>query len=170
MFYEDLKKLQLRFPGKELTKLGYSKGYVSDVINKKKEPSEDFLRDFYNKFSDGSPIETAMDQRLPLGDLKITLKDYFDLLTEQKKRAEEREREYLDIIKKKLISIDANSKEIADDISALTTENQAAHRAIMDSVDVAAGQPIGTSRGAAGIVEIASEQERVGKDKKVMRK
>lgn len=70
------------------------------------------------------------------------------------------------IIKDYLAAIHTNSKELADDIAALSSENQAAHRAIMDSVDVAAEQPIGTSRAAAGIVEIASEEERVGKGKK----
>lgn len=165
-FYEDLGKLELKFPGKELSKMGYSKGYVSDVINRKKEPSEDFLNAFYKKFSIGSQSKADMDQLLPLGDLRITLKDYFNLLISQAKKAEEREKEYLEIIKEKLISIDSNSKEMADDISALTTEVQAEHRAMMDSIDVAAKQPIGTTRAAAGIVEIASEQERAGKGKK----
>lgn len=159
-FYEDLEKLELRFPGKELAALGYSKGYVSDVINKKKEPSEELIKDFYKKFSNSSQSNNPIDQPLPLGDLRITLKDYFDLLIEQKRKAEEREKEYLDLIKNKLISIDTNSKELVDDVAALTSEIQAENRAMMDSIDVAAKQPIGTTRAAAGIVEIASEKER----------
>lgn len=80
-FYEDLGRLELRFPGKELAKLGYSKGYVSDVINRKKEPSEDFLKAFYKKFSNSSQRSSEVDNYvLPLGEVKVTLKDYIDLL------------------------------------------------------------------------------------------
>jgi hypothetical protein len=38
---------------------------------------------------------------------------------------------------------------------------------MMDSVDVAAGQPIGTTRAAAHTVELAYEQGHQGKGKKV---
>jgi hypothetical protein len=106
------------------------------------------------------------ERALPLGDLKITLKDYFNLLEEKARKAEERERELLDIIKRSLKNIETNSKEIADDIEALTTEIQAEHGAMMDSIDVAAKQPIGTTAAAAGTVEIASEQEHLSKGKK----
>jgi hypothetical protein len=102
---------------------------------------------------------------LPLGDLHVTLKDYVELLKDRARKAEEREKEYLEIIKSKLISIDANSKEMAEDIEALTTEIQAEHRAMMDTMDVAAGQPIGTTFAKADSVEIASQQQRVGKGK-----
>jgi transcriptional regulator with XRE-family HTH domain len=163
-FYEDLETLGLKFPGKEISKkLGISKGYVSDILNKKKEPSEDFLNDFYKMFSIGSPSNDMNNYTLPLGDLKITLSDYFELLKEQKRKAEEREKEYLEIIKTKLISIDANSKEMAEDIEALTTEIQAEHRAMMDTMDVAAKQPIGTTRAAAGTAELISEQKHSNK-------
>ena len=170
-FYEDLGTLGLKFPGKEISKkLGISKGYVSDILNKKKEPSEDFLNDFYKMFSIGSPSNDMSNYTLPLGDLKITLSDYFELLKEQKRKAEEREKEYLEIIKTKLISIDANSKEIAEDISALTIEVQAEHRAMMDTMDKAAKQPIGTTSAAADRIEIASQQERVNMGKAVIGK
>jgi hypothetical protein len=170
-FYEDLASLGLKRPVAEIhRRTKKSKGYISEVLRKIKEPGEDFLDVFYEKFSISSQNANDMDKQLPIGDLKVTLKDYFDLLKDQAKKAEEREREYLGIIKSKLISIDANSKEIAEDISALITENLAAHRAIMDSVDVAAEQTIGTTRAAAGIVELASQQEHVDKGKKKVRK
>jgi hypothetical protein len=170
-FYEDVEKLGLKFPGKEISKkLHVSKGYVSDVLNKKKEPSEEFLNDFYNLFTNGSQENNNMNDALPVGDLKITLKDYFELLAETARKAEAREKEYLEIIKSKLISIDANSKEIAEDISALTNEIQAEHRAMMDSIDVAAEQPIGTTRAAAHTVELAYERGHEDKDKKGMGK
>jgi hypothetical protein len=102
---------------------------------------------------------------LTTGNLKVTLGDYVSLLKEMAIKAEEREREYLSIIKNKLISIDASSKEMAEDISALTIEVQAEHRAMMDTLDKAAGYKIGTTRGAAHTVELASQQERAGKGK-----
>jgi transcriptional regulator with XRE-family HTH domain len=171
-FYEDLKRLDLRFPGKEIAnKLKVSKGYVSDVLNKKKEPSEEFMTDFYkmftSEFSNSSQSNEQSEHVLPIGALKVTLKDYVDLLIDKARKAEEREKEYLEIIKSKLLSIDASSKEIAEDISALTTEVQAEHRAMMDSIDVAAKQPIGTTRAAAHTVELAYEQERQDKGKKI---
>lgn len=164
-FYDDLKNLKLKRPVAEITrKTGISKGYVSEVLSKEKEPSENFLRLFYQKFIDNPEND---DYELPLGDLRVTLKDYVDLLKEQTRKAEEREKQFIEIIKGKLTKIETNSKEIADDISALTNENQAAHRALMDSVDIAARQPTGTTRAAAGIVELASQEKHVKKGKKV---
>lgn len=165
-FYDDVKNLGLKFPVATISKkMKKSKGYVSDILNKEKEPSENFLDDFYKKFFNDESGEDY-DNELPLGNLNITLKDYFDLLNEQKKKAEEREKEYLEIIKGSLIKIEFNSKEIVDDIQALTNETQAAHRAMMDSIDVAAKQPTGTTRAAAGIVELASQEEHLNKGRK----
>jgi hypothetical protein len=167
-FYNDLKKLGLIHPVAEIhKKTKVSKGYISEVLRKIKEPGPEFLKIFYEKFTISSQNQTDMDQYLPVGDLKVTLKDYVELLKSQAIKAEEREKEYLEIIKGKLISIDANSKEMVDDIEALTTEIQAEHRAMMDTMDIAAKQPIGTTRAAAGTVEIASEQEHAGKGKKI---
>ena len=174
-FYEDVNSLGLVHPVAEIHKeTKVSKGYISEVLRKIKEPGPDFLDLFYKKFTISSQKKLDMEsQVLPPGDFKVTLKDYVDLLKSQAKKAEEqalkseeREKEYLEIIKSKLISIDASSKEIAEDVSALTTEMQAEHRALMDSVDVAAKQPIGTTRAAAHTVELAYEQEHQGKGKK----
>jgi hypothetical protein len=166
-FYEDVAALNLVHPVAEIhRRTEISKGYISEVLRKIKEPGEDFLDIFYQKFSIGSQKHNDMDKPLPIGDLKVTLKDYVDLLKDQAKKAEEREKEYLGIIKSKLISIDVNSKEIADDLSALTKEVQAENRAMMDSIDVAAKQPIGTTSAKADSVELASEMGRVRKGKK----
>lgn len=162
-----INQYNIRFPVATLNKVtGEDMGNISKMLKGKKTITDNVFTSFTEKYPDKGQNKSDMDQTLPIGDLKITLKDYFSLLMEQKNKAEEREKEYLEIIKSKLISIDANSKEIAEDVSALITENQAAHRAIMDSVDVAAKQPTGTTRAAAGTVEIASEQERVGTGKK----
>jgi hypothetical protein len=167
-FYEDVTGLHLEFPVAEISQtLKKSKGYVSGILNKKKKPGKKFLDEFYKKFSISSQNKSMENYTLPIGDLKITLKDHFELLISQARKAEEREKEYLEIIKSKLISIDTNSKEIAEDISALTTEIQAEHRAMMDSIDVAAKQPIGTTAAAADTVELASQDEHLNKGKKV---
>lgn len=81
-------------------------------------------------------------------------------------RAEKDKERLYGIIEKYLVDIHSNSKEIVDDISALTIEIQAEHRAMMDTMDVAAKQPIGTTRAAAGTVELASGQEHLNKGKK----
>lgn len=52
-FYKDLESLKLKNPNKaihEATK--YNKGTISIYLNKKDEPSENFLEKFYNKFGD----------------------------------------------------------------------------------------------------------------------
>lgn len=166
-----INQYNIRFPVATLNKVtGEDMGNISKMLKGKKTITDNVFTSFTEKYPDKGQNESGMDQVLPLGDLKITLKDYFDLLTEQKKKAEAREKEYLEIIKGKLISIDANSKEIAEDISALTDEIQAEHRAMMDSIDVAAKQPIGTTYAKADTIELASQQGRVGKDKKVTRK
>lgn len=167
-FYDDVARLDLEFPVAEISKsLKKSKGYVSGILSKTKKPSKNFLDEFYKKFTISSQnVNNMVNNNLPLGELNITLKDHFELLASQARKAEEREKEYLEIIKSKLISIDASSKEIAEDISALTSEIQAEHRAMMDTMDKAAEQPIGTTRAAARTVELAYEQERQGKGKK----
>lgn len=170
-FYEDVTHLGLIHPVAEIhKKTKVSKGYISEVLRRIKEPGPDFLNIFYEKFTISSQNKSDMDTVLPVGDLRVTLKDYVDLLKSQAIKAEEREKEYLEIIKGKLISIDANSKEIAADIEALTTEVQAEHRAMMDTVDVAAKQPIGTTAAKADTLELAYQQERQGKGKKLVGK
>jgi hypothetical protein len=169
-FYDDVDNLHLEFPVAEISQtLKKSKGYVSGILSKKKKPGKKFLDLFYQKFSISSRNNNNMDNYvLPIGDLKITLRDHFELLKSQAEKAEAREKEYLEIIKGKLISIDASSKEIVEEIEALTDEIQAEHRAMMDSIDVAAKQPIGTTAANADSVEIASRQEHAGKGKAVV--
>lgn len=56
-FYADVDKLGLKFPGAAIVEAtGESKGNVSKYLNKKKQPSESFLKRFYEKFPKGSKI------------------------------------------------------------------------------------------------------------------
>jgi transcriptional regulator with XRE-family HTH domain len=170
-FYTDLEKMDLRFPVAEIVrKLKVSKGYVSEVLSRKKEPSEDFINRFYQEFSKGSQPPMTGNYELPVGNLKVTLLDYVELLKEQNRKLESREAEYLKILKESLTALVTSSKGIADDIAALTMEVQAEHRAIMDTADKAAEQPIGTTRAAARTVELASHAERSKKGKAESRK
>lgn len=51
-FLEEVKKLNLRFPGKEIVKrTGYKSGIVSEYLTSKKLVSESFLREFCKAFS-----------------------------------------------------------------------------------------------------------------------
>jgi hypothetical protein len=167
-FYEDVEGLKLKFPVAIISKkTEIAKGYVSEVLSKKKEPSEDFIKTFYEKFSIGSETNNDMNnQELPIGNLKVTLKDYVDLLKEQTKKAEAEKDRLYNLLEKQLSELKTNSKEIVEEIVALSTEVQAEHRAMMDSIDVAAKQPIGTTRAAAHSVELASQDEYSNKGKK----
>ncbi|MCO5238892.1 MAG: hypothetical protein M9904_02445 [Chitinophagaceae bacterium] len=52
-FYEDVASLKLRFPNAAIVKAtGEPKGNVSSYLNKKRKPTEDFLRRFYSVFSE----------------------------------------------------------------------------------------------------------------------
>ena len=54
-FYECVDKLKLRFPNAAIAKAtGFSKGNVSEYMNRKKEPSEAFINAFYKAFPNGS--------------------------------------------------------------------------------------------------------------------
>lgn len=166
-FYEDVEGMKLKFPVATIAeKTKKAKGYVSEVLRKIKEPSEDFLNTFYEKFSIGSETNKDMENyTLPVGDLKVTLKDYVALLNEKAQKAEKEKDRLFNIIEAYLKDIHSNSKEIVGDISTLTDEIQAEHRAMMDSIDVAAKQPIGTTSAAADTIEIASKQEHQSKGK-----
>ena len=55
-FYSDVEALGLKFPVAALSKAtGFSKGNVSDYLNRKKEPSRNFIDSFYSVF--GSSIK-----------------------------------------------------------------------------------------------------------------
>ena len=50
-FLEEVERLNLRFPGKEIVKrTGYNSGIVSEYLNSKKNVSESFLREFCKSF------------------------------------------------------------------------------------------------------------------------
>ena len=51
LFYNDLGSLSIKFPVAEINRrTGFNKGVISEVLNKKKEPSENFIDAFYREF------------------------------------------------------------------------------------------------------------------------
>lgn len=59
-FYSDLEALWLRFPVVAISEAtGYSKGQVSDYLNRKKTPSAKFIQEFYKTV--GSSINVPRD-------------------------------------------------------------------------------------------------------------
>lgn len=76
-FYADLESLKLRFPVAVLAeKTGYSSGNVSDVLKKKRPPSEKFIEKFYSAFniSQKVPHETnKLQKENPLSGHMITM-------------------------------------------------------------------------------------------------
>lgn len=73
-FYDDVKKLGLRFPGAEITrKTGQSKGDISQILNKKKTPSANFIKTFYKAFSE--EFEKIHQNLIPESDSIIPVSD-----------------------------------------------------------------------------------------------
>lgn len=57
-FYRDVASLRLKFPVKEIQKATkYGKGNISEILSKKKEPSEAFMKKFYAQFYKNSTVE-----------------------------------------------------------------------------------------------------------------
>lgn len=52
-FYEDVERLGFKSPVADISgKTGYAKGNISSILNKKIQPSEAFLKKFYESFKD----------------------------------------------------------------------------------------------------------------------
>jgi hypothetical protein len=125
-------------------------------IEKKEESSQAFLA---GKLAGKEEVIQQIEAR------RLDAVSWAEKEREDKVRAEKEKDRLYDIIEKYLADIHANSVEIASDLSALTLEVQAEHRAIMDTVDKAAGQRIGTTYENADKIEIASQKERQKKGK-----
>lgn len=104
----------------------------------------------------------SINDVLPLGDLKVTLKDYVDLLNEYKnkaedaaKKAEERERELLSILKENIITIKANSEKTLNDLQGIKNMTRADDLSMMEGTDKILGREPGVTALEAGIVELS---------------
>lgn len=103
-FYEDVALLKLRFPNAAIVKAtGEPKGNVSSYLNKKRKPTEDFLKRFYNAFSE-SLKKVSRGTSHEKGDIgsgnnqeKSDNKKYIELL--------ERDRTMLEVMQKQMQEI-----------------------------------------------------------------
>jgi hypothetical protein len=96
---------------------------------------------------------------LPMGDHKVTLADYIELLKEKAREAKERERELMSLLKGDIARLKTNSKTILDDLSQVVRMVRSDDMSMMDSLDRIEGREPGRTRQEAGIVERAYEAE-----------
>lgn len=111
---------------------------------------------------------------LPLGDLKVTLKDYVDLLKEKsrmaeesKREAEKREQRLLALLEKDITAVKANSDTILSNLAHVQRMTRADDLSMMEGTDRILGRESGTTAIEAGIVEHAYAEEDKDIDKKI---
>jgi hypothetical protein len=138
-FYKDVNALGLKRKVAEITKATkFPKSNVSEWLSKKKEPSENFIDKFYSEFrellhkSSTNVYEANTDQSnvnedpgvynsvLPMGDLKMTVKDYVDELRMDKKKLQN--------------TIDANLTAMMQMLTVLQRHDQVFHETILRSL------------------------------------
>ncbi len=67
LFYKHLGSLELKFPVADLVRIsGLGKSTVSEYISRKKEPSENFLRRFYEHFEKQFPDNPFRENEVPV--------------------------------------------------------------------------------------------------------
>jgi DNA-binding transcriptional regulator GbsR (MarR family) len=198
-FYRDVESLKIKKKGAVITKAtGFSKSNVSEYLRKIKTPSENFIIAFYEHFGNMLPkssINVTTDanrdttyalpqiakdlaeynKELPMGDLKVTLKDYIELWKMLYNKEEERSKELITIIKdlakgqneikEALNPIASSLKEIPPVLDAILRNSSEHDREIMTALDHLVGNAPGTLQQEAGkrILKSAVEQQRKGK-------
>jgi hypothetical protein len=84
-FYKDVKALDLKFPVAAISEAtGQSKSNVSKYLSRKLEPSESFLKAFYERFPKNGKIVSreTLDQEIKIkSPLEVTVEDYGALLS-----------------------------------------------------------------------------------------
>jgi hypothetical protein len=152
-FYKDVESLNLRFPVAELhRKTGFSKGQISQVLNKALTPSEDLIKEFNKSFKNvnpgSSPIETY-ERMLEEKEKMIAEKEARRLeAKEWAERAEKEKDRLLTIIEKNLTvlmsvtgRIDANLKEAQSDLFEIENSQRVQHTVMMHSLERIEGEP-----------------------------
>jgi hypothetical protein len=142
-FYKDVESLKIKKKGAVITKAtGFPKSNVSEYLRKIKAPSENFIIAFYENFGDLLPKSSTevlngqkeevppisqvnedpaeYDRMLPLGEFKITVKDYVEDLRMDKKKLQN--------------TIDANLTAMMQILTVLQRHDQAFHETILKSL------------------------------------
>jgi hypothetical protein len=203
----------LKTKAKEPTNEGVAKllrykaaNYISDVIGGSKELNDLLLERMVEfsinadwiKTGKGSMLLLEMqsstsqvnedpadyNKSLPLGDLKVTLKDYIDLWKSMVGKEEDRNKELLAIIKElaagqkaiaealrpikeKTEEILANSSTTLERLSLVETIVRSDDEIIMNNQDRQSGNEVGTSATEAGNRQLAADKRRKGKGNQV---
>ncbi len=170
---ERINQYDIRFPIAELnSKLGADMGNISSMLKGKKPISDNFFTSFCEIYPEKNekagttkaqvlsrvnedPVE--YNRVLPLGDLKITLGDYIELLKDRVKEAKERERELMTLLKGDIAKLKTNSETILDDLDQVGRMVRADDLEIMEGTDKVLGREPGETATRAGIVEHALE-------------
>lgn len=198
----------LKTKAKEPTNEGVAKllrykatNYISDVIGESKEINDlllermvefsinadwiktgkgKMLLEMHSSTSQVNEDPADYSTSLPLGDLKVTLKDYIDLWKSMVGKEEERNKELLAIIKElaagqkaiaevlgpikeKTEEILANSSTTLERISLVETIVRSDDEIIMNNQDRQSGNEIGTSAIEAGNRQLAADKRRKSK-------
>jgi hypothetical protein len=182
-FYIDLEALGLKRPIAAISQAtGYSKGNVSEWVNKKKEPSENFIDKFYLEFykdsMNGNASQSGASGNGTLSG-SITIADYKSEIEKRIAEIEARRRDaeamyqdvkkekgiLYDIIKENLTLLVANSNETLKRLEKVLLFDRADHETIMNSQDRAEHLPRGTSTKAAGNLAVQKAKRLRKKDK-----
>jgi hypothetical protein len=194
-FYKDVESLKIKKKGAVITKAtGFPKSNVSEYLRKIKTPSENFIIAFYENFDKFLPksstnVTTDADQdttyavpqiakdlaelnkALPMGDLKVTLRDYIELWKMLYTKEEERGKELVSIIKdlakgqneikevlkplkEKTEAIEANSKTIISNLARVEHLTRADDLSMMEGTDKILGRESGATATEAGTFEL----------------
>jgi lambda repressor-like predicted transcriptional regulator len=156
---------------------GIEHGIVMEPLATYGHTKDDYSSLIQIKTAAGKTLNITPENRTEIELLNAFLAEKEERQKEAEQRAERAEKEkdrLYSVIEQNLTAllkitgeVYTNSKLIVDDLSALTTEVQAEHRAMMDSLDLASKQKIGTTRANAGIVELASHELQQKKGKNV---
>lgn len=176
-FYKDVEALNLRFPVAELHRMtGFSKGQISQVLGKTLSPSDDLIKEFYkslNKVQDTDTIaiyeriiEEKEARRRDAEAWAQKMEAHYNDMKNALERAQTTINEVLKPIKEQTQEILSNSKEVKENTVDGILEMQSEHRAIMDTLDLIAKQPIGTTYGKSDILEEAAQEIRKKDHKK----
>lgn len=172
--------------------LDYSVNYIDQVLSK--GGNRRFLNAIkklkaqvlQKAIPDSNPISmvgeppTLYERLLPVGNLKITLQDYIDLLKSIHSKEEEREKELLSIIKELAVGQKAisdtlapikekteeiliNSNTTLDRLSLVETIIRSDDTVIMNNQDRQIGNEVGKSAKEAGSRQLAADKMRKGK-------
>lgn len=174
-FYADVESLGLKRKVTEIQRATeFPKSNISEWLSRKKVPSENFIDTFYEKFekeltksSTNVPYESPLtlgrvnedpaiyNIALPMGDLKLTVKDHIDFLKDTIKKAEEREQKLLMLLEKDISTIKTNSETIQADLQVLTGIVRSDDEVILKGTDRILGREEGASSTEAYIGERA---------------